>query len=120
MAALETQDTEDIGAIAAIVCAVDDLTPGRGVAALVGGRAVAVFRLADGAVHALDNRDPCSGASVLSRGIVGDVDGTPVVASPMYKQRFELTTGRCLDAEASVTVHAVSCADGRVRVRLAI
>ena len=59
----------------------------------------------DGELHAIDNVDPCSGASVLSRGLVGDVDGVATVASPMYKQRFDLRTGRCLDAER--------CAGGR-------
>lgn len=80
-----------------VVCAVGGLTPDRGVAALVAGQQVAVFLLADGQVFALDDVDPFSGAAVLSRGLVGDVDGAPTVASPVYKQRFELRTGRCLD-----------------------
>jgi nitrite reductase (NADH) small subunit len=115
MSVLAIDDVEHDGN-SAIVCALDELTPGRGVAALVAGRAVAVFLLPGGAVHAIDNHDPCSGAGVMSRGIVGDVDGTPVVASPMYKQRFELTTGRCLDADAKVAVHDVAYDDGQVRV----
>jgi nitrite reductase (NADH) small subunit len=86
------------------VCAVDRLTPDRGVAALVDGRAVAVFRLSDGSLHAVDNVDPCSGASVLSRGIVGDVAGAATVASPLYKQRFVLATGTCLDSDDGVAV----------------
>ena len=72
----------------------------RGVAALVSGRQVAVFLLATGDLYALDNHDPCSGANVLSRGLVGDVDGTPTVASPVFKQRFDLRTGRCIDDES--------------------
>ena len=101
------------------VSPVDRLTPDRGVAALVDGRAVAVFLLADGAIHVIDNVDPCSGASVLSRGIVGDVDGVATVASPLYKQRFELATGRCLDADVSVPVHDAHVIDGVLHVRLA-
>jgi nitrite reductase (NADH) small subunit len=80
---------------------------------------VAVFLLIDGSIHVVDNIDPCSGANVLSRGLVGDVDGVPTVASPLYKQRFELPTGRCLDAEASVRVHDAHVIDGVVHVRLA-
>src|SRR5688572_1393116 len=80
------------------VCPFGRLIPERGVAALVDGHAVAVFLLADGSMHAIDNIDPISGASILSRGLIGDVGGTPTVASPMYKQRFELVSGRCLDA----------------------
>jgi nitrite reductase (NADH) small subunit len=79
------------------VCTVDRLVPDRGVAALVGGRQVAVFLLGTGELFAVDNIDPFSGAAVLSRGLVGDVDGTPTVASPVYKQRFDLRTGRCVD-----------------------
>jgi nitrite reductase (NADH) small subunit len=101
------------------ICPVTRLVANRGVAALVGGRQVAVFLLLDGSVHAVDNVDPCSGAAVVSRGLVGDVDGTPTVASPMYKQRFELRTGRCLDADvAPLAVHDVAVADGHVIVRL--
>jgi nitrite reductase (NADH) small subunit len=44
---------------------------------------------------------------VLSRGIVGDINGELVVASPVYKQHFSLLTGRCLeDASVSVVVYA--------------
>ena len=101
------------------VCPVDRLTPNRGVAALVAGHAVALFLLADGSLHAIDNIDPISGASVLSRGIVGDADGAPTVASPMYKQRFDLRTGRCLDRDhTSVGTHDVRERDGTVHVRL--
>ena len=101
------------------ICAVERLTPDRGVAALIGETAIAVFLLSTGELHAIDNVDPISGASVLSRGIVGDVDGSPTVASPLYKQRFELRTGRCLDADhVSVAVHETRQVDGTVEVRL--
>ncbi|MBP2406887.1 MFS transporter [Streptomyces syringium] len=83
------------------VCRYGDLTPGRGVTALVGGEQVALFRDADGALHALANRDPFSGAYVISRGVTGSRAGTPVVTSPMYKQAFDLRTGDCLDEESA-------------------
>lgn len=79
------------------VCRYAELAPEDGVAALVGGRQVAVFRTYDGDVYAVSNRDPFSGANVLARGIVGSRAGVPTVASPMYKQLFDLRTGRCLD-----------------------
>ncbi|HEY8545393.1 MAG TPA: nitrite reductase small subunit NirD [Acidimicrobiales bacterium] len=109
----------DPGAVTAWVdvVAVDELTPGRGVAALVAGRQVAIFLTADDEVHALDNLDPFSGAHVLSRGIVGDRAGVPKVASPMYKQSFDLRTGRCLDDDGvAVAVHPVRVVAGRVEV----
>ena len=83
------------------VCALAAIAPETGVAALVDGEAVAVFRTHDDQVHALSNLDPCSGASVLSRGIVGTRGGAAVVSSPMYKHAFDLATGRCLDDETA-------------------
>jgi len=84
------------------VCPLDALTPDRGVAALVHGRAVAVFRCqAHGRpgdeLYAVDNLDPFSGASVLSRGIVGSLGERPTLASPVHKQRFDLATGEAVD-----------------------
>jgi nitrite reductase (NADH) small subunit len=101
------------------VCATGQLTPERGVAARVGDALVAVFVLADGSAFAVDERDPFTGAHVLSRGLVGDAAGTPTVASPVYKQRFDLRTGRCLDDEAiNVRTWPVRVHDGRVEVAL--
>lgn len=94
------------------VCSAARLTPGRGVAVLLPDRRrqAAVFLDRAGRLYAIDNRDPFSGAAVLSRGLVGSADGRPFVASPLLKQRFDLETGRCLDdeaAEAGVGVYAV-------------
>jgi nitrite reductase (NADH) small subunit len=103
------------------LCRYADLEPERGVAALVGGVQVALFRLADGALHAVDHRDPFSGANVIARGIVGTRGDVPTVASPMFKQVFDLRTGACLDDPAvALGSHPVRVgADGVVRVRLA-
>ena len=99
------------------VCALDAIPLEGGVAALVDGQAVAVFRTHDGSVHAIGNVDPFSGASVLSRGIVGSRGDAPVVSSPMYKQAFDLRTGRCLDDDgASVPAYDVTVVDGVVHV----
>ncbi|MCK0116221.1 nitrite reductase small subunit NirD [Isoptericola sp. S6320L] len=85
------------------VCRLDDLVPERGVAALLersDGSAVqvAIFRLLDDSVRAVQQLDPYSGAHVMSRGIVGSRGEEPTVASPVYKQVFALATGRCLEA----------------------
>jgi nitrite reductase (NADH) small subunit len=82
------------------VCAAADLVPDRGVAALVDGEPVAVFLLGDGQIFALANRDPWSGANVLSRGIVGSIGDRLVVASPMYKQHLDLATGEGVEHPA--------------------
>jgi nitrite reductase (NADH) small subunit len=82
-------------------CDLSALTPGRGVAALLpDGRQVAVFRDRTDRLYAVDNRDPFTGAAVLSRGLTGTHQGRPFVASPLLKQRFDLTSGQCLDDEA--------------------
>lgn len=81
------------------VCAVADLEVERGRAALIEGTQVALFLLHDGRVHAVSNLDPYSGAHVISRGIVGTREDVPTVASPMYKQVFDLRTGACLDTQ---------------------
>ncbi|MET8014062.1 nitrite reductase small subunit NirD [Streptomyces sp. NPDC005271] len=88
------------------VCELSDLTPGRGVAALLpDGTQVAIFLDRAGRAYAIGNRDPFTGAYVLSRGLLGTADGRPFVASPLLKQRFDLETGRCLDDE-TVSVQA--------------
>ena len=101
------------------VCSVERLTPNRGVAALFGDRQVAVFLVAPGdEVLAVDNLDPISGAAVLSRGIVGSVGDVLTVASPVYKQRFDLRSGACLDDEAvSIATFPTRVVDGLVQVQ---
>ncbi|UQX12554.1 nitrite reductase small subunit NirD [Candidatus Mycobacterium methanotrophicum] len=81
-------------------CALSSLQPLRGVAVLLpNGAQVALFLLTDNSVRAIGNIDPIGRAAVLSRGIVGDRDGCPVVQSPLKKQAFSLLDGRCLDAQ---------------------
>jgi len=99
------------------VCSLEDIVPNTGVAALVDGEQVAVFRMDDDSVHALGNLDPFSRANVLSRGIVGDLKGELVVASPVYKQHFGLLTGCCVeDAAVRVPIYRARVEDGFVVV----
>lgn len=85
------------------ICSLTDLVPNIGVPALVNGEQVALFRLKDGQVYAVSNYDPFSQANVIARGITGNLKGFDVVASPIYKQHFDLKTGICLEDE-SVTL----------------
>jgi nitrite reductase (NADH) small subunit len=104
------------------VCPLGDIGVDRGVAALVGGHQIALFRTSgigaeDPEIWAIANRDPFSDANVLARGIVGSAGDRVYVASPMYKQRFDLRTGECLDAAGvSVDVWPARAADGWVQV----
>ncbi|MFQ6391828.1 nitrite reductase (NAD(P)H) small subunit family protein [Nocardia sp. KC 131] len=111
-------------------CRLDYLIPGRGVAVLLrGGRRAgaqrpgatlsqaALFLLSDGTLCAVGNIDPFGRAAVMSRGIVGDRGGIPVVASPLLKQAFSLVDGHCLDDDsAALPVYAVRVDDGIVSI----
>ena len=101
------------------VCELAALVPDVGVRALLDETQVAVFRLSpNDDVFAIDAFDPFSNAPVLSRGIVGDLKGRLVVASPIYKQHFDLRTGKCLeDNTVAVRTFAARVIDGQVQVR---
>ncbi len=101
------------------ICPAARLPVERGVAALLDGEQVAVFRTADNRLHAVSNHDPFSGAMVISRGIVGSRGERPTVASPVYKQVFDLETGQCIDDPAvRLHVYPVRVQDGVVQVAL--
>lgn len=100
------------------VCDLDDLFVDRGACVLVAGRQVALFRLGDGTVRAVSNYDPYSASYVMSRGLVGTAGDRPKVASPMYKQSFDLETGVCLDDRTvALATFEVRVVDGRVEVK---
>jgi nitrite reductase (NADH) small subunit len=102
-----------------VACAYDFLIPNRGVGVLLpDGAQAALFRLDDGSLRAVGNIDPFSGAAVMSRGIVGDRGGRPIVQSPIKKQAFALDDGVCLDdPEVALPVYATRMtADGQVEV----
>jgi nitrite reductase (NADH) small subunit len=99
------------------VCAIDDILPNTGVCARVGAHHVAIFRVGLDQLYALDNVDPQSQASVLSRGLVGNLGERVVVASPLYKNHFDLRSGECLEApDQPVRTFAVKSDGGQVWV----
>jgi nitrite reductase (NADH) small subunit len=101
------------------VCTLDDIVPNTGICALVNDRHVAVFhvRHEDDALYAIDNIDPNANASVLARGLVGNLGERIVVASPIYKHHFDLRSGECLEApENSVASYPVRIQDRQVLV----
>jgi nitrite reductase (NADH) small subunit len=102
------------------ICSADDLQPDSGVCALVEGQQVAIlFLVREQAVYAIHNYDPIGKANVLSRGMIGDIKGEPVVASPLYKQHFSLKTGICLEDESIVVpTYPVRIQNGRVEIQV--
>ncbi len=80
------------------VCHLTDLVSDSGVCVLFGAEQVAIFQLGDSeTLFALSNYDPIGKANVMSRGIIGSIGDELVVASPLYKQHFNLATGVCLE-----------------------
>jgi nitrite reductase (NADH) small subunit len=103
------------------VCSVDDILPNTGICALIDNRHVAVFHVMNGTgqLFAIDNYDPNAGASVLSRGLVGNLGERIVVASPIYKHHFDLTSGECLESpENSVSAYPVRIENRQVLVAM--
>lgn len=103
------------------VLALDRLVPERGAAVLVDGQQVALFRVVEDGedrVYAVSHHDPFSGANVMARGIVGSSGDRVTVASPMFKQVFDLASGTCL-AEPGVRLPTwrTRVADGLVYVQ---
>ncbi|PSW18320.1 nitrite reductase (NAD(P)H) small subunit [Photobacterium sanctipauli] len=102
------------------VCRKDDLVKNTGVCALVAGQQVAIFYSErNDALYAVGNYDPIGGANVISRGMIGSLGEEVVVASPLYKQHFNLTTGQCLeDPEMALSTYPVRCIDGDVQLSM--
>lgn len=99
------------------VCRLEDLDVERGVAVLVHGRGVAVFRTYDDEVRAVANRDPFSKSGVLARGLVGTRGEVMFVASPLHRQAFDLATGVCLDDPAvRISTYDARVVDGMVEI----
>jgi len=110
------------------ICNLNDIIPDTGVCALVEGKQIAIFRTKQNDLFALDNYDPFSHVNVLSRGLIGGttiIDDTGAdeevlyVASPIYKQRFNLATGQCLDDEnVKLNTYQVALEDSKVVVSI--
>ncbi|MBM3072903.1 nitrite reductase large subunit NirB [Lelliottia sp. RWM.1] len=98
------------------ICAIDEIPEQAGIGARLGRKHIALFRFGK-AVYALDDQEPGSSANVLSRGILGDAGGEPVVISPLYKQRIRLRDGRQFEnGEPAVRAWPVKIENGKVWV----
>ena len=114
---MKTSTSDSLSHAGTVLCTRADLIADSGVCALLAGEQVALFYLPEQnpPLYALGNHDPHGHANVLSRGIVGDLNGELVVASPLYKQHFSLRTGKCIEApELSVPVYNVTLRDNLV------
>ncbi|MPY21719.1 nitrite reductase small subunit NirD [Shewanella psychropiezotolerans] len=102
------------------ICEKKELPDFGGVAAWFEDRAIAIFNLGERGLFALDNTDPATGVSLLSRGLICDLEGDIFVASPLHKQHYSLRDGSCIEDESlSVEVYQIKCEDGKVLVKSA-
>lgn len=117
---IDVEETKRLELVWCVVCEAADLVPSVGVRALVEGEQIALFRVKD-ELFAISAIDPFTRAAVLARGIVGDLKGQLVVASPLYKQHFNLRTGVCLEDETvAVKTYAIRECAGKVEVRVEV
>ena len=101
------------------VCALADLEPEWGEAALIDGQQFALYRLWDDSVRAVSNQDPTTGSFVMARGIVGTRSGRPTIASPLHKQVYDLESGECLSHPGSaISVFDTRITDGVIEIQL--
>lgn len=100
------------------ICSASEIKNDLGICALIGQEQVAVFKLPGSEEFAaVQNFCPFAKANVLSRGIVGDLKGNLVIASPIYKQHFDLKTGQCLEDETvKLKVFEVREKDGQLEI----
>ncbi|NNC10962.1 nitrite reductase small subunit NirD [Planctomonas sp. JC2975] len=102
------------------VCRVDDLEPGWGEAVLLAERQVALFRVGDRELYAVDHIDPKTAAPVIARGIVGSKGDRTTVASPLLKQVYDLETGECLsESGPSLATYRTRVVSGYVEIEAA-
>lgn len=105
------------------ICPDQDLLTNTGLCALHEGEQVAIYKINPCAeysqdLYAISNYDPIGKANVLSRGILGNIGDHLIVASPLYKQHFDLNTGECLeDPEQNVKTYEVRRFDNEIQLK---
>lgn len=101
------------------VCCTEDLIPDSGICALIDDQQVAIFYLPgeDISLYALDNWDPIGQANVMSRGILCSIGDELAVASPLYKQHYNLATGACLEQpEHALSTYGIKIIDDKIQI----
>ena len=96
-----------------VVGPLSEIPAGEGRAYAVAGRQVAVFRLRDGEVRALDAVCPHRGGPLAD----GQTDAG-VVVCPLHAHVFDLRTGACRSGQSDVASYAAHVEDGQVVVML--
>ena len=103
------------------ICDHNNLINNTGICAKHDEQQVAIFYCKRSeSVYAVSNFDPVGKAQVMSRGIMGSTKGDTYVASPLFKQRYNLSTGICIDDPTlSLQTFDVRIADNEVQLKKA-
>ena len=111
--------TMEMTTLWATTCKVADLEPGWGEVALIGTRQIALVRISEEEVYAVDHHDPHTGAPVMARGIVGSRGDRPTIASPLHKEVYDLGTGECFtDGSLALRTYRTRIVGGMIEVEL--
>jgi nitrite reductase (NADH) small subunit len=89
----------------------DEIPPGEGRTYAVDGEMVAVFRLRDGSLRAVQAVCPHRGGPLAD----GQID-LKVVVCPLHLHAFDLNTGCSLSGQDDLTVYDVGVDDGHLVV----
>lgn len=113
------------------ICQDKDLLTNTGLCALHDGEQVAIYKISSPTnnpvdkersdLYAISNYDPIGKANVLSRGILGNIGDHLVVASPLYKQHFDLMTGECLeDPDQRIQTYEIRRLNDEIQLKKAV
>ena len=95
-----------------------DFPENGGLCAKYGSKQIAIFNFTrKNTWYAIQNLCPHKMEMVLSRGMIGDLDGIPKVACPMHKKTFSLENGENLNGDLpSIATYPVKVEGGFVYV----
>jgi nitrite reductase (NADH) small subunit len=93
------------------VGSLDAIPPGEGRTYAVGGEQIAVFRLRDGSLRAIDAVCPHRGGP-LADGLIDE----QVVVCPLHGRTFDTRTGCEVGGDMSVRSYRVSAVAGAIRL----
>lgn len=95
------------------LCSVQDIPVGQGACFVIQGAEVAVFRLRDGRVLAVENRCPHR-QGPLSEGVAGNGK----VVCPLHGHKFDLATGEGSEPSERVRVFKTWEENGGIFIRM--
>lgn len=103
------------------VAKTEDINSNGGACVIYDEQQIAIFNYKDGEEwFAIQNMCPHKKAMLLSRGLIGDAQGEPMVACPLHKNRFSLKTGQHLEdnIKYDLKTYPIKVAEGLIYLDL--